>query len=166
MKKTLFLTFAALSTIILPQLQIVPALASEETYKIELREIAQPSDNSGFAGGGAFKKDRGRSEWAVVTVTDKTKVKIRHATRIENFVHMSRWFNHPVTAIRMCNGEAFDTNDTKKDCTVRKSDVITLPKGKTIHDVTFDFKYTEGGIPYTRSAQIAPELRPAEYEAQ
>jgi hypothetical protein len=66
----------------------------------------------------------------------------------------------------MCNGEAFDTNDTKKDCTVRKSDVITLPKGKTINDVTFDFKYTEGGVPYTRSAQIAPELRPVESEAQ
>jgi hypothetical protein len=164
MKKSLFLAFAALSTIVMPQIHIAPAIAAEETYKIELREIAQPADNDTFAKKQGFGKDRGRSEWAVVTVIDKKQVKIRHATRIQNMIGMSKWFDHNVTAIRICNGEAFDTNDTKKDCTTHKGDIVDLPAGKTVNDVTFDFKFTEGGVPYTRSTQIAPELKPIEAE--
>jgi hypothetical protein len=160
MKPQTLLALTTLTTTLTLPIAITPAIAIEETYKIELREIAQPADNSSTKKN-ILSKDRGRSEWAVITLIDKTQVKIRHATRIENAIGMSKWFDHNVTAIRMCNSEAFDTND-KKDCTTHKGDIVSLPKGKTIHDLTFDFKFTEGGVPYTRSVQIAEEIKPVE----
>ncbi|MCY6494263.1 hypothetical protein [Leptolyngbya sp. GGD] len=159
MKKQL-LVLAVLGTVAIPQMHIDRAIAAEETYKIELREISQPADNDSFASSMGFKKDRGRSEWAIVTVTNGKTVKIRHATRIANMIGFSRWFDHKVTAIRTCNGESFDTNDTKKDCTITKGDTVTLPDGKTVNDVSFDFKYTEGGITYTRNVQVSSEMQP------
>ncbi|MBE9009979.1 hypothetical protein IQ250_07145 [Pseudanabaenaceae cyanobacterium LEGE 13415] len=121
MKKQL-LALAVLSTIAFPLSHArcfanTARVAAEETYKIQLREISQPADNDSFARSLGFKRDRGRAEWAVVTLTDRKTVKIRHATRIGE-IFSYRWFDHPVTAIRMCNGESFDTNDTKKDCTI------------------------------------------------
>ena len=159
MKKVLF-ALALVTPIALAQLQVTPAQAAEVTYKIELREIAQPADNDTFAIGQGFKKDRGRSEWAVVSVIDQTTVKLRHATRVSKMFGLSNWFDHKVTAIRMCQGESFDTNDTKKDCTIHKGDTVKLPKGKTVHDMTFDVKFTEGGIPYTRSVQVSEDRTP------
>jgi hypothetical protein len=156
MHKGLFLACATLSTIMLAPVAIAPAIAAEETYKIELREIAKPSDNSDF------EKDEGRSEWVIITVINQKQMKIRHATRISNLIGFSRWFDHNVTAIRMCSGEAFDFNDTPKDCTIHKGNVVDLPVNKTVNDFTFDFKFTEGGIPYTRSTQISPELKPVQ----
>jgi len=159
MKKQ-FLALAVLGSIALPQIHMERAIAAEETYKVELREIARPADSDSFAASMGFAKDRGRSEWAIVTVTDGKTVKIRHATRIENMIGMSRWFDHNVTAIRICNGESFDMNDTKKDCAITKGDTVTLAAGKTVNDVALDFKYTEGGIAYTRNVQISSEMKP------
>ncbi|BAU10794.1 hypothetical protein LEP3755_12860 [Leptolyngbya sp. NIES-3755] len=158
--KEQLLAFAVLGSIAFPQLHADRAIAAPEVYKVELREIARPADNDSFAASMGFARDRGRSEWAVVTVTDGKTVTIRHATRIENMIGMSRWFDHKVTAIRMCNGESFDTNDTKKDCTITKGNTVRLPAGKAVNDVSFDFKYTEGGIGYTRNVQISPEMKP------
>jgi hypothetical protein len=156
--KKLILSIAVLLPISL--LSTIAAQAAEVTYKIELREISQPVDNDLFAIANGFKKDRGRSEWAVVDITDNTTVKLRHATRVSNMIGMSNWFDHKVTAIRMCRGEASDVNDTKKDCTIHKGDTVKLPTGKTIHDVTFDIKFTEGGVPYTRSVQVSDDRIP------
>ena len=158
MKKVL-LSLALLTPIAIASFQPT-AQAADVTYKIELREISQPADNDTFAIANGFKKDRGRSEWAVVNITDSTTVKLRHATRIANFIGISNWHDHKVTAVRMCLGESFDTNDTKKDCTIHKGDTVKLPKGKTVHDVTFDIKFTEGGIPYTRSVQVSEDRTP------
>jgi hypothetical protein len=155
MKKQL-LALTVLSTIAFP---LSRAIAAEETYKIQLREISQPADNDSFAASLGFKRDRGRAEWAVVTLTDSKTVKIRHATRIGE-IFSYRWFDHPATAIRMCNGESFDTNDSKKDCTIIKGDTVTLPQGKMLQDISFDFKYTEGGIVYTRNVQVSPDMKP------
>ena len=129
---------------------------TELVYKIRLRDAA----TGNIRQGGIFSPgDKDREEWVVVTLIDNQEVKIRHATNIENkFWGTRQWYDHPAIAIRVCDVTLFDSNE----CLTTEGDTTLLPEGKTIHDVQFDFKYSEGGAIYTRSIQIGSDAKPAD----
>jgi len=125
--------------------------AKTETYKIQL--ITN--------GGREFTIvpfiDTNRAEWVVVTVNGK-KVKLLHSTNIATTVGLRNWYDHPVTLIRMCLAEDFDA----KNCKVTQGDEAELPKGKSIYDVSIDFKFIESDLVVTRSFQISKDTKPIE----
>jgi hypothetical protein len=156
MKKNLLLLSSLSVSILTSQLSIAPVTAEELVYKIRLRDAAAGSANQAsiFSSG-----DYDREEWVILTVIDKAKVKVRHATKTKDKVlGFSRWFDHPATLIRICLTDGFDS----KDCQIVKGDTALIPQGKSIHEVAIDFKYSEGGALYNRSVQISPDLKPSE----
>jgi hypothetical protein len=136
------------------------AAPEEVTYKIEIRP-----QNGGNGEDGGFNivtagLVKGRSEWAVVKVLNGNQVKILHTTRIAGIVGNSRWFDHKPIALRMCVADSFDVTDSKKNCKTVKSDTIDLPADKSLYDLSFDFRYIEGGHPYVQTIQISPDMQP------
>jgi hypothetical protein len=147
------LTIALLSSI-MTVISGWSAIAAETVYKIRMRDATPGNVNPGvFASSG----DLDREEWVILTVIDNKQAKIRHTTGIKNQTWFNRtWFDHPATAIRMCVTDGFD----KRDCQTIKGDTIPLPQGRALHELSFDFQYTEGGAVYNRSVQVTPETKP------
>lgn len=140
--------------------------SQDAVYKVKLRADSSASIDDFSADvitGGLLG---GRSSWVVVKVSGN-KVSLLHSTRLGSLIGKSRWFDHKVIAIRMCAADAFDdTADAKKNCTTVKSDTIELPAGKSIYDVSLDFRYVEGGAPYKNTVQITSEMQPEPPEGQ
>jgi hypothetical protein len=137
----------------------------EVVYKIKLRGDGSGSTDDTEGGTILGIGSKRRSSWAVVRVNGN-QVNILHSTRLGDLIGRSRWFDHKVIAIRMCDADSFDTTDSKKNCKSVKSDTIELPAGKSLYDVSFDFRYVEGGAPYINTLQITPELQPEPPEGQ
>jgi hypothetical protein len=153
MKRSLLVS-SFLGSILASQLMMAVASATDIVYRVRLRDVSTGNANqaSVFSSG-----DLDREEWVVVTVTDKKQLKVRHATSVKNkFWGTRQWFDHPATAIRVCETDGFD----KKNCQTADSDVIAMPEGKKIHEIAIDFKYSEGGNLYTRSIQLSRDLKP------
>jgi len=153
MKKSLVAS-SFLVSILASQLVMTIANAADTTYKVRLRDVSTGNANqaSVFSSG-----DLDREEWVVVTITDKKQLKVRHSTSVKNkFWGTRQWFDHPATAIRVCETDGFD----KKNCQTADSDIVAMPEGKKIHEVAIDFKYSEGGNLYTRSIQLSRDLKP------
>jgi hypothetical protein len=129
-----------------------PTLAAENatTYKIKLGEQSSNGGLFNFNGG-----DTG-SEFVIVKLTDK-QFKVYHTTLVVNRAWFtSRWFDHPVTAMKVCITDGFD----KKDCKIIDSDTATIPEKLTIHDLSIDFKYTESGRVFTKNIVVAKDAKP------
>jgi hypothetical protein len=90
-----------------------------KTYKIRLRDAATGNARqwSFFSPG-----DADREEWVVVTVKGQ-EFTVRHATNIENkFWGTRQWYDHPATAIRICQADQFEVSD----CQTATGDTITI----------------------------------------
>lgn len=127
-------------------------LAAEKqiTYKIKLGEQSSEGGLFNFNG-----SDTG-SEFVVIKLTDK-QFKIYHTTLVVNRAWFtSRWFDHPVTAMKICITDGFD----KKDCKIIDSDTATIPNNLTIHDLSIDFKYTESDRVFTKNIIVAKDAKP------
>ncbi|MBD2104737.1 hypothetical protein [Leptolyngbya sp. FACHB-261] len=154
MQKSL-LSIAALTSVLVTQVLINSAQAAETIYKLRLRDAATGNVQQGsvFSPG-----DLDREEWVVVTVIDNRRIRVRHATSVQNkFLPTRTWFDHPATAIRVCVAEEFDN----RNCQSAQGDTVDIPTGRSIHDVAIDFRYSEAGSLYTRAVQITPDIRPS-----
>jgi hypothetical protein len=138
----------------------------EVVYKIKLRADYSGSiedATSDVITGGLLGK---RSSWVVVRVNGN-KVNLLHSTRLGNLLGQSRWYDHKVVAIRMCEADVFeDVENAKKSCKTVKSDTIEIPAGKSVYDMSFDFRYVEGGAPYMSTVQVSTEMQPEPPEGQ
>lgn len=96
-------------------------------------------------------------EWIVIKVTGNKQFKIYHSTYLVNKTWKTRqWFDHPVTAMKICLTDGFE----KKDCKVVNSDTATIPEGASLHNLSIDFKYSESGRSFSRSIEIAKDIKP------
>ncbi len=130
------------------------ALAGDksETYKLRINtKSSNSTDTWSLAGVEA------NEEWAVIKVKDGKEFKIYHSTLLANKTWGTRqWFDHPVTAMRVCQTDGFE----KKDCQVIESDTMTMPKGMSIHNLSIDFKYSESGQSFTKNVTVAKDAKP------
>jgi hypothetical protein len=125
----------------------------EDVYKLRLNVQASIGSADGWNLNGAEANE----EWVVIKVKDNKEFNIYHATYLENKTWGTRrWFDHPVTAMRICLTDGFE----KKDCKVVNSDTTTIPEGMTIHDLSIDFKYSESGRSFTKNITIAKDAKP------
>jgi hypothetical protein len=130
-----------------------PTMAAENqiTYKIKLGE-----QSSGDASIFNFNGVDTAEEFVVIKVTGK-QFKIYHTTHVVNKSWFTnRWFDHPVTAMKICVTDGFE----KKDCNVVNSDTSTIPEKLTISDLSIDFKYTESDRSLTRNIVVAKDAKP------
>jgi hypothetical protein len=130
-----------------------PTLAAENplTYKIKLGE--QVSGNASLIN---FNGSDTAEEFVVIKLTGK-QFKIYHTTHVVNRSWFTnRWFDHPVTAMKVCVTDGFD----KKDCKLINSDTATIPENLSIHDLSIDFKYTESDRVFTKNILIGKDAKP------
>jgi hypothetical protein len=96
------------------------------------------------------------TSWVVVKVNSNREFKIYHTTHLTRGRLFSRWFDHPVTAMKICLTDGFDASN----CKVVNSDTATIPEGKTISDLSISFKYTESGKEYRDTLTIPRDAKP------
>jgi hypothetical protein len=142
---------SALSTVfLLSSFSTTLAAENSVTYKVKLGERSSSAGIFDFNG-----SDSG-AEFVVIKLTDR-QFKVHHTTNVVNRSWFtSRWFDHPVTAMKVCVTDGFD----KKDCKTVSSDTSTIPANLTIHDLSIDFKYVESGQTLTRNIVVAKDTKP------
>lgn len=129
------------------------ASGKEEVYKIRLNVQASIGSADTWSLNGAEANE----EWVVIKVKNSKEFKIYHTTYVENKTWGSRqWFDHPVTAMRICLTDGFE----KKDCKVIDSDTSIIPEGMSLHNLSIDFKYSESGRSFTKNIVIAKDAKP------
>ena len=131
-------------------LQANAAIAGNKIYKIKLEETkATPQTLEGES----YKKIRGRSEWAVLTVNEDETVQLKHMIRTTQSYGVSTWSDHVVTALNIC-----PVIDRRSACVGLKGDRFTLPKGNSIKDFQFEFQIKEDPRSYVRFVQVPPDF--------
>jgi hypothetical protein len=103
-----------------------------------------------------YANDGNYSSWAVVKINSKREFKIYHTTHLTRGMLVSRWFDHPVTAMKICMTDGFDASD----CKVVDGDTAMIPEGKTISNLSISFKYTESGKEYRETLNIPKDAKP------
>ena len=154
-KKTLFKTtlLSAMSTVAIWMpivLQANAAIAGDKIYKIKLQETNTTSQT---LEGESYKKIRGRSEWAVLTVNEVGTVQLKHMIRTTQSYGVSTWSDHVVTALNVCL-----VMDQRSDCVGLKGDRFTLPKGNSIKDFQFEFQIKEDNRSHVRFVRVPPNF--------
>ncbi len=128
-----------------------PPTTATEVYKVELREASEtPSKLSGER----FKKVRGQSEWAVLTLNEPNVVQLKQMKRLANSYGISKWFENSVTQIFACP-------IVSGDCSTVIGNRFEIPKNKTVKDFRFEFQFIEENMEQVRSVQV-PSDRLAE----
>ena len=134
-------------TIFIPMvLQANAAIAGDKIYKIE---ILQTNATSHTLEGESYKKMRGRSEWAVLTVNEDGTVQLKHMIRTTQSYGVSTWSDHVVTALNVC-----PVIDKRSACVGLKGDRFTLPKGNSVKDFQFEFQVQENNGSQVRFVQV------------
>jgi hypothetical protein len=154
-KKTAQVSWISAFGLVFMVLNHSTAIAAEkqEVYKLRLGV----NSSIGSADMWSLNGSEANEEWVVINVQDKKKFKIYHTTYLENKTWRTRqWFDHPVTAMKICLTDGFE----KKDCKVVNSDTATIPRGTTIHNLSIDFKYSESGRSFTKNIVISPDAKP------
>jgi len=150
-KTTLFKTtlLSAMSTVAIWMpivLQANAAIAGDKIYKIKLQETNATSQT---LEGESYKKIRGRSEWAVLTVNDVGTVQLKQMIRTTQSYGVSTWSDHLVTALNVC-----PAMDQRSACVGLKGDRFTMPKGNSVKDFRFEFQFQESNGSQVRFAQV------------
>ena len=128
-------------------LQANAAIAGNKIYKIKLEETkATPQTLEGES----YKKIRGRSEWAVLTVNDVGIVQLKQMIRTTQSYGVSTWSDHLVTALNVC----LVVMDQRSTCVGLKGDRFTLPKGNSVKDFQFEFQVQENNGSQVRFVQV------------
>ena len=122
------------------------AIAGDKIYKIELKETSATSQT---LEGESYKKIRGRSEWAVLTVNEVGTIQVKHMVRTTQTYGVSTWSNNVVTALNVC-----PISDQRRGCTNLKGDRFTMPKGNGIKDFRFELQTTEDDRSQVRFVQV------------
>jgi hypothetical protein len=154
--KTTFLSamkLSAMSTvaILIPiVLQANAAIAGDKIYKIEIR---QTNATSHTLEGESYKKIRGRSEWAVLTVNDVGIVQLKQMIRTTQSYGVSTWSDHLVTALNVC-----PVIDRRSACVGLKGDRFILPKGNSIKDFQFEFQIKEDHRFHVRFVKVPADF--------
>ena len=128
-------------------LQANAAIAGDKIYKIEIR---QTNATSHTLEGESYKKIRGRSEWAVLTVNEGGTVQLKHMIRTTQSYGVSTWSDHVVTALNVCPV----VMDQRSACVGLKGDRFTLPKGNSVKDFQFEFQVQENNGSQVRFVQV------------
>ena len=122
------------------------AIAGDKIYKIELKgtdSTAQTLEGEGY------KKIRGRSEWAVLTVNEVGMIQLKHMVRTTQSYGVSTWSNNVVTALNVC-----PISNQPRDCTNLKGDRFTMPKGHSVKDFQFELQTIEDDRSQVRFVQV------------
>ena len=149
---------SAMSTVVIliPMvLQANAAIAGDRIYKIEIR---QTNATSHTLEGESYKKIRGRSEWAVLTVNEDETVQLKHMIRTTQSYGVSTWSDHVVTTLNVC-----PVIDKRSACVGLKGDRFTLPKGNSIKDFQFEFQIKEDHRSHVRFVQVPPDFIAEEF---
>lgn len=126
---------------------------NQKTYKLRLNVQSSIGSADGWNLNGAEANE----EWVVISLKNSKEFKIYHTTYVENKTWGTRrWFDHPVTGMRICLSDGFE----KKDCKIVESDTTIIPEGKYLHDLSIDFKYSESGRSFTKNITIAKDAKP------
>ncbi len=139
----LFSTIAIWMPIVL---QANAAIAGEKIYKIELQETDAPIQT---LEGERYKKIRGRSEWAVLTVNDTGTIQLKYAIRTSQSYGVSTWSNAGVMALNVC-----PISGQSRACVGLKGDRFTIPKGNNIKDFRFEFQVQDNNRSHVRFVQV------------
>jgi len=142
-------TLSAIGTIAIwmPMLlQANAAIAGDKIYKIEIRETNATSQT---LEGETYKKIRGRSEWAVLTVNEVENVQLKYKIRTTNSYGVSTWSDNVVTALNVC-----PVMDQRSACMGLKADRFTMPKGSSVKDFRFEFQVQENNGSQVRFVQV------------
>ncbi len=134
-------------------LQANAAIAGDKIYRIKLGETNATAQT---LEGEIYKKIRGRSEWAVLTVNEVGTVQLKHMIRTTQSYGVSSWSDHLVTALNVC-----PIVGKRSACVDLKGDRFTLPKKKSIKDFQFEFQIKENQRSHVRFVQV-----PADFVAE
>ena len=145
--KTSLLSSLSAIALWMPMLvQANAAIAGDKIYKIELKgsdSTAQTLE------GESYKKVRGRSEWAVLTVNEAGTIQLKHMVRTTQSYGVSTWSNNAVTALNVC-----PISNQSRGCTNLTSDRFTLPKGNNVKDFRFELQTIENDRSQVRFVQV------------
>ncbi len=156
--KTTLLSAMGIVAIWMPMvLQANAAIAGDKIYKIEIRQTKATSHT---LEGESYKKIRGRSEWAVLTVNDVGIVQLKQMIRTTQSYGVSTWSDHVVAALNVC-----PVIDKRSACVGLKGDLFTLPKGNSIKDFQFEFQIKEDHRSHVRFVQVPPDFMAEELPA-
>jgi hypothetical protein len=147
--------FAAIisSILLVSSLPVANAAEKEDTYKLRVN-----TQSTGNASGWSMNGTEDSEEWVVLKVKENKSFQMYHTSLVMNKMWGTRqWFDHPVTSMRICLTDGFE----KKDCQVVESDTSTIPRGKKLHDLSIDFKYSESGRSFTKNVSIAKDAKPS-----
>ena len=145
--KTSFLSIVSAIALWIPMLvQANAAIAGDKIYKIELKETDVTAQT---LEGESYKKIRGRSEWAVLTVNEVGTIQLKHMIRTTQSYGVSTWSNNPVTALNVC-----PISDQRLACTNLTGDRFTLPKGNSVKDFRFELQTIENDRSQVRFVQV------------
>ncbi len=127
-----------------------PAAMATEVYKVELKEAAQAASS---LSGEPFKRVRGQSEWAVLTLNEPNVVQLKQMRRLANSYGISKWFENSVTQILACP-------IASGDCSTITGNRFEIPKNKTVKDFRFEFQFVEDNVQQVRSVQVPGDRLP------
>jgi hypothetical protein len=128
-----------------------PSAMATEVYKVELREASAQTSSS--LSGEPFKKVRGQSEWAVLTLNEPNVVQLKHMRRLANSYGISQWFENSVTQILACP-------IASGACSTMTGNRFEVPKNKTVKDFRFEFQFVEENVQQVRSVQVPSDRLP------
>ncbi len=149
--KTTLLSGISTVAILMPiVLQANAAIAGDKIYKIQIRETNATSQ---ILEGESYKKIRGRSEWAILTVNEGGTVHLKHMIRTTQPYGVSTWSDPVVTALNVC-----PISNQPRDCIDLRGDRFTLPKGDSIKDFRFEFQIREDNRSHVRLVQVPPDF--------